>query len=146
MSLSISIKSPLLSVTTVRAMICAPSDKIQTMIEDGSLLWAFDIRHPNAVRPYIRVLTQSVVDYLAQKPLARRDSNWCSVLPTILPVHRDSLPATVVAHLLNCDADHVNLLVKARSFTQATARKSPNQSQKIKRESIAAFLKQRRML
>lgn len=144
-NLSIPLQAPLLSVCAVEAILYCNAEKISKLVDEGALLFAFDIRHPDAGKIRLRVLAQSVADYVTKKPVSERQQDLDAVIETIIPSSKNLVSGTSVARMLNCDADHANRLIKGGALKPDRRRCHSNQSHQISRDTIVAFLKQRRV-
>ncbi len=141
----IPVKSPLLSVSVVQSVLYCDSKQIMDLVDDGSLLFAFDIKTRAANKISLRILTQSLVDYVQEKkPDRHRDEE--KIYQSILPAGKISIPGVVLARTLNCDADHIGRLIRDGSFKEFTRRDRRTQTAHIGRDSVLRFLKQRRLL
>lgn len=119
-------------------------DDIVQMIEKGVLSWAFDIRAPKAERRELRVWRESLLEVMGYPASACAPASD-EAMATILP-GRD-LRSPEVQRLFSCSQYHVQTLLGAGCFEAASPRLAetgPNAFTRIRRESIAAFLLERR--
>jgi hypothetical protein len=141
---------PLMPLSAVMWRLDRHEADIIAMIEEGDLLWAFDIRAPKAVKPEPRILTQSVVDFLAgnRPPLQDEETEWQRVASLIFPA-KPVLVRCELAALLNCGRSHAMDLVRGCHFRLApghTIRPGPGGSPHIIADSVKDWLRKRRML
>jgi hypothetical protein len=120
------------------------------MIEEGLLLWCFDVKEPKATRPAPRVLTQSVQDFLAgNRPSAEdQEAEWQRVANLIFP-DKPSICTCELAQALNCGRQHTMNLIYAKQFRLAPGRRirpGPGGSAQIETASVKEWLLKRRML
>jgi len=65
-------RHPLIPFAAVTTRLGRTARDINALVEEGKLCWAFDIRSARARRREVRVLSQSLVDYIGDR--SRRDS------------------------------------------------------------------------
>lgn len=115
------------------------------MIDDGRLLFAFGIETKRATKVNVRVLTQSVWDLVFAVPHKDRQMDFEIVLKSLLPTQRVSLPGTTVARFFNCDADHIGHLLHEGSLPEMGNRSYERATPRISCQSVAEFLRKRRL-
>jgi hypothetical protein len=127
-------------------------NEVLALIEEGELLWAFDVRTPAAARPSVRVLYQSVEDYLAgNRPsgtVASEEAEWQQVASLVFP-DKPTIVNCELAGLLNCGRQHVMDLVHAKQFRLLPGTRfhpGRNGSPQIVTASAKEWLQKRRML
>jgi hypothetical protein len=125
-------------------------NEIIAMIEEGLLLWAFDVRTPRAKLPEPRVLTESVEHYLAGKAAyaAEEETEWQRVVSLIFP-EKPTISTWELQRTLNCGRQHAINLFYARQFRAARGtriRRGPGGSPQVETASVAEWLWKRRML
>jgi hypothetical protein len=114
-------------------------------VEDGRLLWAFDIRSRGAVKRNIRVLRPCVAAYAERCPCPLQ--GLAAVLDYLLPAGMKDPHATSVRRLFGCSQAHIARLIAdglLRVTVPSAARSGPSSSPKISRESLVSFLTERR--
>ncbi|MCX6924556.1 MAG: hypothetical protein NT154_15280, partial [Verrucomicrobia bacterium] len=111
---------PLMPISAVQWRLDLSENEVVALIEEGELLFAFDIREPKAVRTAPRVLTQSVQDFLSGHCSSADDeeTEWQNVAKMIFP-DRPTIVTCELARLLNCGRQHAMNLLYARQFKVA---------------------------
>jgi hypothetical protein len=140
---------PLMPLSAVIWRLDRPENEVMALVEEGLLLWCFDVKEPKATRPAPRVLTQSVQDYLAGNPPSAEDEEtaWPRVASLIFP-DKPTMGTCELAQSLNCGRQHAMNLVYARQFRIVPGhhiRPGPG-SPYIETASVKAWLLNRRML
>ncbi len=141
---------PLMPLSAVMWRLDCHECQVLALIEEGELLWAFDVKAPKALRPSVRVLTQSLADFLAGKapPLIDEEMEWERVAKSIFPP-KPIIAGRELARLLNCGRQHVLDLVHAGQLglaPRSQIRPGPGGMPQILTPSAAAWLRTRRML
>ena len=139
------VKSPLLCVATVQSVLHVASEVVIQMVQNGKLLYAFDLRHPNSSMVYLRVSTQSLSDFLNQAS-SQINLPIEDVLAAILPKGGPTISSVAVAHTFSVDADHVHSLRKSGCLKEFRRRHYKCQASQFCRRSVLDFLKTRRVL
>lgn len=148
---SIGFKRPLLSVWTVLSITNLKSeDDVLVAIEDGWLLWAFNIAGKTAKSRLLRILAASVQNFVEgkQPPAMSEADEWQQVEKLIFPKPSPSIPVKEIALAWNCSTNHVINLCDQRllRLAKGTPRHSgPGGSPKIEYQSAVDFLKARRV-
>jgi sugar phosphate isomerase/epimerase len=145
-------KRPLVSVWTVLAVSDLKSeDAVLEAIDDGRLLYAFDIARPNANRRLVRVLASSVVDFVeGRKPPNNSEAQeWQKVLRQIFPVTSPTIVAKEIAIAWNVSSTHIINLIEQK-LLRLDANGSPwhggrGGSPRVEYASATDFLKTRRL-
>jgi hypothetical protein len=141
---------PLMPIAAVMWRLDRHENAVLAMIEEGELLFAFDVRAPKALKPSPRVLAQSVEDYLAGNRPRDEDeqTEWRRIVSLIFP-DKPVLVKYELARLLNCGRQHATDLVYARQFRLVPGsriRPGPGGSAQIETASVEKWLLKRRML
>jgi hypothetical protein len=133
---------PLMDLQSVACFLNASSEyQILKMIDDGELLWTFDIRGTGG-KAVLRVLTWSV--HCFQNRI-EQDSDFNAVADMIFPAHFLFFPLRDAARRLCCCRNHVNRLVMAGDLRATGPKVGLKGELKIERGSLVQFLKKRRM-
>lgn len=149
----IDLARPLVSVWTVLSLVAefGSEDDVLAAVEDGRLLWAFDLSGKGAKCRLVRILAASVADFVeGNQPVGASEAEqWAHIGRLALPTPAPTVPARDVAlawsisgtHLLNlCDQGLLRL-------AKGTPRHSgPGGSPQIERQSAMEFLKSRRVM
>ena len=140
---------PLMPLSAVMWRLDRSENEVLALIEEGSLLWAFDIREPKAVRTAPRVLSQSVKEFLSGHCSSADDevTEWQNVAKMIFP-NQPTIVTCELARLLNCGRQHAMNLLYARQFKVAPGshiRRGPGGSPWIEIASVKEWLRKRRM-
>ena len=147
----ISLKRPLLSVWTVLSVTNLKSeDEVLVAIEDGQLLWAFNIASREAKSRLVRVLAASVQNFVEgkQPPEMSEVEEWKQVERMIFPTPAPSIPAKEIALAWNCSTTHVINLCDQRLLRLAKGsprHAGPGGSPLVDYRSVVEFLKTRRI-
>ena len=141
---------PLMGMSSVMWRLDLDEDRVLVLIDEGALLWAFDIASPGMKSRTVRVLTESVEDLVhSRKRLyAEDESEWQRVASLIFP-DKPSIVTYELARSLNCGGQWVLDMVHAREFKLVHGnipRCGPNGSAQIVTASAKAWLRKRRML
>jgi hypothetical protein len=141
---------PLMPLSAVMWRLDCRENEVKAMIEEGLLLFAFDIRAPKALKPEPRVLTESVENYLAGKTAyaAEDETEWHRVAGLIFP-DKPTISTLELQRVLNCGRQHAINLFYARQFRharQARPRRGPGGSPQIETASAVDWLWERRMI
>jgi hypothetical protein len=148
----ISLKRPLVSVWTVLSVTdFKTEDEVLAAIEDGRLIWAFNVAGKKARRAQVRVLASSVSHLVegSRPPKMSEVDEWRQVERTIFPTPGlRSMPSKDVAFALNVSGTHVlnlcdqGLLRLAKGTDRHSGRHG---SPQIEYPSVVEFLKSRRV-
>jgi hypothetical protein len=141
---------PLMPMSAVMWRLDLDEDDVLVLIEEGALLWAFDIAGPRAERRTVRVLTESIEDlvFSRKRPYTDDESEWQRVAGLIFP-DRPSIVTCELARSLNCGRDYIMNMVHAREVKTVPGtrmRKGPNGSAQVMSASAKAWLRRRRLL
>lgn len=143
-ALMLPVRSALVSVCTVEACLLCDNKKVLGLIESGSLLYGFDVG-VGSKKKLVRVLAQSLVNYVLKRTPAADELSEEKVLRSILPIY-ESMSAVKVAQIFCVTSDQVARILRDGHLTEIGRRDHSNQSPKISRESVFQFLKKRRIL
>lgn len=154
MDLRLRIRCPLVCVKTAKDVLKRTEEEIEMLVENGFLLWAFDIARLHAkYRRELRILRKSIEDYengvlpqegwrdLRAEPATKKE--WQDCLKEIIPAQR-AYRAWELAQIFNCSKTHINSLVDDGTLVEAQPRRHKKESPLITRASIVDFLKAKR--
>lgn len=119
-------------------------DDILGAIDCGVIHWAWDIASPGAARREIRIWRDSLIALLGRTK--ERDVDEAQVLDGFLP-NRD-IRSTEIQRWFSCSSTHVHAMLHQSVFTQVrrpSAICGPMSYSVVSRESVAAFLRARRL-
>jgi hypothetical protein len=125
-------------------------DDVIVLIDEGALLWAFDIKSPGAGKRNVRVLTESVEDLVQRRKRTYQDdeSEWQRVAALVFP-DKPAIVTRELARALNAGRNFTIDLIHARQFQFAPGgaqiRTGPNGSPHITTASAKKWLLKRRM-
>ncbi len=142
---------PLVSVWTVLSVTdLKTEDEVLAAIEDGRLLWAFNIAGREAKSRLIRVLAASVSNFVEGNPPPQKSEaeEWADVVRTIYPTSAPSIPTKEIAQAWNISGTHILNLCdqKLLRLAKGTPRHSgPGGSPLVQYGSAVEFLKSRRV-
>ena len=137
------IKRPMLPLAAVKAILGVGENRIHTLIDEGALEYAFDIRLTGSERACLRVLTVSVCAYQSsQGPKVSLDDALAFVFPKTI----DTFRSCQIADRLVCDKSHVAHLVRAGLLRAVAPRRGFYDSLPVDRRCCLEFLKSRRVL
>lgn len=140
-------KRPTMTVDTAKGILDCSEDEIIELIEVQGALVAWNIASPNADRRELRILTQSVADYLA----AGRSPCYHSMLAPDAAVSdlvpdRPFLRGTDIQRILNCGSTHVLNLVESKALALVPGtnyQRGPGGTPSITVDSFRHFLTSR---
>lgn len=113
-------------------------------IECGRIRWAFDLRQPGADRMFIRVWNRSMACWKDTK--ISQTENIEDVIISILPPQRSAFRSTELTKLLNFSSSNLtHILIDLKIFSVVPEKLKSRQAPLVTRESVAAFLKQRKI-
>ena len=135
---------PLLPVRGVMSLVDKNEDQVLRLIEDGSLLWAFDValdtKHGRSKE--LRILPACVADYLRgqQSPI-----EWAEVVRSLLPHDEPVILSKDITRVLNVSGTHTYHLVSRKLLAPcSTWRSGRGGCGHFTTKSFVAFLKSRR--
>jgi hypothetical protein len=137
---------PLAPLAAAMWILQRDEDSVLELIENGLLLWAFDISNPNArTRSEIRIFRDSLRDYLEGKSRMGRPCADAPVLDYVikhcLPGDKPFIAASLIARNWTCSRTHINQLIDASALVQTrSATRGPNGSAIVTRASAEQFL------
>ncbi len=153
---SVTLEAALIGIESARLALKCSEEQLMAWILAGDLEWAFDLRGKNNSRAYIRVLTRSVVKL--QQPrtpvsLRRRDwAAWMSAAPSFDAVfesvfrhHRPWMRTSELVQVWNCCSGHIRNLIDLKFLEIAEKHYMPNEARLVSRQSVADFMRQRRI-
>jgi len=141
---------PLMPIEAVQWRLDKDESQVRALIDEGELLWAFNIAHPTAEAPAVRVLAQSVEDYLASsvRPAEDEERDWQRVAGLIFP-DKPVITGIELRALLSCGRETALRLIRARQFRSVKGsrmRRGPGGSARLETTSVKEWLRGRRML
>ena len=125
--------------------------EIISLIEEGKLRWAFDIRKKWGKRREIRILAQSINEYLtgSAAPNISEQQDFCQAMHSIFPMPKLSITACDIACAWNASPEHILNLCRSRQLGLAKGacnRRGRGGSPQVTMESAVEFLRKRRFL
>jgi hypothetical protein len=134
---------PFATISAARTLLDLDEDEIFERIEDGRILWAFNISASRgARRKELRILPAALADYKAQRPC---QITWAQVFRQALPSNKPRFPCRQISRALNCSDSQVISLIKVRSLRAIRAwRRGAQGAALITRDSFIRFLLRRR--
>ena len=125
-------------------------EEIITLVEEGQLRWAFDIGKKGRKRREIRILAQSINEYLtcSAAPNISEEQDFCQAMHSIFPMP-EPISAFEIACAWNASSGHILHLCRSREVSLAQGgciRRGRTGSPMIKMESAVEFLRKRRFL
>jgi hypothetical protein len=147
----ISFKRPLVGLWTVLSVTDLKSeDDVLAAIEDGSLLWAFDLKTKRAKARLVRVLAASVCDFVAGNPPPKMTEadEWRQVQNLIFGAPASSIPAKEIALAWNISGTHMLNLCDEKLLRLAKGSPrhcGPGGSPLVIFQSAVEFLRERRI-
>ena len=142
---------PLMSTSAVTWRLDCDQAQLAAMVEDGRLLWAFDISLRQGEQPgCLRVLTESVEEAAAGRQRTYRDeeAEWRRVVSLIFP-SKVTIVTCELARALNCGRQQALDLIHGQNFQLVPGRRirrGPGGSPLIQTASAAVWLRERRVL
>lgn len=141
---------PLMPIEAVQWRLDKDESQVRAMIDEGELLWAFNIARPTVEAPTVRVLAQSVEDYLAgvAPPAEDEETEWQRVAGMIFP-DRPVITGIELRRMLCCGREHARKLVRARQFRLVKGsriRRGPGGYAQLEAASVRDWLRKRRVI
>lgn len=144
------LRRPLWHPCTVEECLDISRVKLNAMIDNGELPWAFNLGNGSA-RKEVRILAHCVMEK-ATGPLAAigatRNLELPEVVNLILPQKRESLRCIELQRLFHVSPDLIHFLNEAREIERVKENLpavGPNASPRFTRASLAAMLEKRRI-
>jgi hypothetical protein len=108
-------QQPMLPIRGVVSLLDRDEDAVLRLIEDGDLLWAFDValQPKRARKKALRVLPQAVDDYRAGRKCALQ---WPDVQRLLLAGGEQTMPSPSCVRLMNVCQAHVAALLRHREL------------------------------
>lgn len=135
---------PLVPIEAAIVILDRNEDEILHAIEDGSMGWAWDIAAPGVARREIRIWRESLAALTARRreePLTMDE-----VLARILPP--SDIRSPQLQRVLSCSQTHLSHLIESGMFevlVEPRAASGPNSWTLLSRDSVARFLRSRRV-
>ena len=151
-AVALKLTRPLVSVWTVLSVTeLSNEDAVLEAIESGELRWAFNIARPKSGKRSIRVLSQSVSEYIARTPAPRISDaeELAQIVRKLFPIYGAAIRVTQLARDWNASGTHIIHLVDERELRLAKGsprRAGRGGSPLIEVASVVEFLKRRRVL
>jgi len=151
-AVALKLTRPLVSVWTVLSVTeLSNEDAVLEAIESGELRWAFNIARPKSGKRSIRVLSQSVSEYIARTPAPRISDaeELAHIVRKLFPIYGAAIRVTQLARDWNASGTHIIHLVDERELRLAKGsprRAGRGGSPLIEVASVVEFLKRRRVL
>lgn len=141
---------PLMSMSAAMWRLDLNEDGVMVLIEEGALLWAFNIAGPGAERSAVRILTESIEDlvFSRKRPYLEDEAEWQRVAKLIFPA-KPTIVTCELARSLNCGRQCAMNLVHARQFRTVAGtriRPGPGGAAQIVTASAKQWLRKRRIL
>ena len=141
---------PLATVSAASWCLDRNAEEVLAMIEEGELLWAFDIALPNRRgKPCPRILTASIEAWLSgqQQDLAKGETQPGLITGLVFP-GKPTIDGYELARALNCGRQHALDLIRQqfRLVSGSHIRRGPGGSPQIETASAADWLMKRRMM
>ncbi|MDB6068638.1 MAG: hypothetical protein JWR26_4846 [Pedosphaera sp.] len=139
----VAITWPMVSVEFAMMLLNLNRAAVLQLLDEGQLLYAWDIRAHNACRSFLRVYSQSIVDYQSKTPDSA--GSHTAVIESILPVMRGNPSTPALCRVLGCDEKHVNKLGNENLIRfSRRGRRGKGHASIFSCNSIASFLEERR--
>ena len=142
---------PLMPIQAVMWRLDVDEAGAMALVEDGRLFWAFNIAsEADGARPCVRVLTQSVADYLAGRAAnagGEDGGEWRRVAALIFPA-KPVIATCELARSLNCSRQQTADLIAEgaiRLVPGSRPRRGPGGQAQIVTASASEWLRQRRL-
>jgi hypothetical protein len=140
---------PLMPISAVMWRLDVQEDQVLELIEEGRLAYAFNIALDRSRARALRILTESVSDYLKGRvrPADDTPEEFERVARQILPGNPVIL-GTDLCRALNCGSTHVMNLTARGAFQTVPGTKwgtGPGGSPRLERGSVLTWLKERRV-
>ncbi len=126
------------------ALLDKNEDQVLRLVEDGDLLWAFDLSLiPERARSKeLRVLAQCAHDYLAGR---KSELEWENVARLVLPHDEPILTSLEIQRSCNVSCAHVTALIRRRQLECVSkGHTGPKGSARVTASSFTNFLERRR--
>ena len=135
-----------MSVTNLKG-----EDAVIAAIEEGKILWAFNLAGKEAKSRLVRVLAASVSDFIEGKepPQMSEAAEWSHVVRLIFPTPAPSIAAKEIALAWSISATHTLNLVDdglLRLAKGSPRRTGPGGSPLVDLQGAVEFLKKRRVM
>jgi hypothetical protein len=156
-------RCPLVPLPAVMLFLNQKQRAIVALIEAGQLRWAFDIRSASAATREIRVLRDSLFEYIRLRPREHYHESdrheFAEIIQAILPEPKEKRPRRApastdapepvvtgieVAQCFSCSTGHARKLLRD-NLLRAPGRHEPGDAVLVLRASVIEFLRKRRM-
>ena len=143
---------PLVSIWTTLTLIGGDRpEEIIALIENGELLFAFDVGSKRAKTREIRILGSSINEFLAGRPAPAisEQEDFNLAMQAVFPAPKPAIPAFEIARAWNACPGHIINLCRGRELNLvkgARIRRGRGGSPMVTMGSAVEFLRQRRCL
>lgn len=148
--LRFTLQRSLVSLDFTATLLNLTNEQAFELIEDGSLLWAFDLSSKQGERrKLIRVYAGSVADYLERRPSTGKLPAVREIIDQVFPDHGSTITAADISRQWGTDPDHVLNVWRAghlRLFKGSKCRLGRNGSPLVDFGSVADFMAERQVL
>lgn len=137
---------PMLPLRGVVALVNKSKDEVLELIEDGSLLWCWDVSldPKDGRKRELRILPAAIVDFLSGRQCLL---DWEDVLRLLLPRAEPLIRSSDISRILNISGTHLYDLARRKVLAPCSPwRKGPGGQAKFPTKSFVDFLKSRRVL
>ncbi|MEK9753259.1 MAG: hypothetical protein VW338_08625 [Rhodospirillaceae bacterium] len=148
MDLDIPTSRKLIPIEAANVLLDRDEDQVLALIESGKLVWAWDIRHPEAKQREIRIWRNSLLAHLSGDWDAHSQISEEAVLQHVLNHRRPEVRSTDLQRCWSCSQTHVHALIVSGCLGPAKQReqiRGSNAVERIAREHLLTFLRQRRL-
>lgn len=138
---------PLLPMETAMVSLDLDEDAILGLIEQGKLLWAFNVASPGARKRQPRIWARSLVHYVLRFPQpAAPEYSEASVIRSLLPHEKLVLTCPELRRLFCVSQGHIANLIRLRALEGLNdPHQGPSGVARVSRASVVDFLSKRRM-
>ena len=131
--LPLSNRTTLVTTDTACAVLGVGSEAISSMVDDGTLVWVWDVSSRHQHIRELRFLAHELINP------ANAAKTYPEIISNILPPSRERFRASEVAMTLRVSDPHIVKLIKCRALSG----KVINHTRWISRASMAIFLQNR---
>ena len=137
---------PLLNLRAVVSLVDRTKDEVLEMVEDGSILWAWDVAlsQRDGRKRELRILPAAVADFLSGRQC---QLEWADVLRLLLPRAEPLIRSSDISRILNISGTHLYDLARRKVLSPCSTWHAGRGGQaKFTAWSFVDFLKARRVL
>lgn len=122
---------------------CKTKDHLREVIDEGGLLWAFDLALPDSTHVELRVLCEAAQAF--QAGVSQESITWDSFKAAMLVPGHASVGASDTYRFLNVSKNHFYRLAARKEIRLLTRpKRGPNGSARVDVVSLVNFLARRR--